>query len=99
MSEHGRTPRLDSNKPGSGREHWSRAYSVALAGGGIARGKIVGQTTRDGGEVLDNPVSPKDVLATAYHLLGIDPHTTVPDHTGRPYPIAGDGKVRWELLG
>jgi hypothetical protein len=99
MSEHGRTPRLDSTKPGSGREHWSRAYSVALAGGGIARGKIVGQTTRDGGEVLDNPVSPKDVLATAYHLLGIDPHTTVPDHTGRPYPIAGDGKVRWELLG
>jgi hypothetical protein len=99
MSEHGRTPRLDSKKPGSGRDHWSRAYSVALAGGGIARGKVVGQTTRDGGDVLDTPVSPKDVLATAFHLLGIDPHTTVSDRTGRPFPIAGDGRVRRELIG
>jgi len=99
MSEHGRTPRLDSKKPGAGRDHWSRAYSVALAGGGIAQGKVVGQTTRDGGEVLDCPVSPKDILATAFHLLGIDPNSTVPDLAGRPFPIAGDGKVRLELLG
>jgi hypothetical protein len=98
MSEHGRTPTINS-KPGGGREHWSRAYSVALAGGGTARGKVVGQTTRDGGEVLDNPVSPKDILATAFHLLGIDPHTTVPDREGRPHPIAGSGKLRPELLG
>lgn len=99
MSEHGRTPKLDTKKPGAGRDHWSRAYSVALAGGGAAQGKVVGQTTRDGGDVLDNPVSPKDILATAFHLLGIDPHTTVPDQHGRPYPIAGDGKLREELLG
>ena len=97
MSEHGRTPQINS-KPGAGREHWSRAYSVALAGGGTARGKVVGQTTRDGGEVLDNPVSPKDILATAFYLLGIDPHTTVPDREGRPHPIAGSGKLRPELL-
>jgi len=97
MSEHGRTPQINS-KPGAGREHWSRAYSVALAGGGIARGKVVGQTTRDGGEVLDNPVSPKDILATAFYLLGIDPHTTVPDREGRPHPIAGSGKARSELM-
>ena len=99
MSEHGRTPRLDSGKPGGGRDHWSRAYSVALAGGGIPRGKVVGQTTRDGGDVLDCPVSPKDILATAFHLLGIDPATTVPDLSGRPHLIAGEGKVRAELLG
>lgn len=98
MSEHGRTPTI-SNKPGGGREHWSRAYSVALAGGGIARGKVVGQTTRDGGEVQDTPVSPKDILATAFHLLGIDPHTTVPDREGRPHLIAGSGVLRPELLG
>lgn len=99
MSEHGRTPKLDSGKPGSGRDHWSRAYSVALAGGGAAKGKVVGQTTPDGGDVLDNPVSPKDILATAFHLLGIEPETTVPDQLGRPYPIAGDGRLRPELLG
>jgi hypothetical protein len=98
MSEHGRTPQLYSNKPGAGREHWSRAYSIALAGAGIARGKVVGQTTRDGGEVLDTPVSPKDILATAYHLLGIPAETTIRDGLGRPYPIAGSGKVRPELL-
>ena len=97
MSEHGRTPQINS-KPGGGREHWSRAYSIALAGGGIARGKIVGETTRDGGEVLDNPVSPKDILATAFYLLGIDPHTTVSDREGRPHPIAGSGRLRPELL-
>jgi hypothetical protein len=98
MSEHGRTPKIYSDKPGGGREHWSRAYSVALAGGGIARGKIVGQTTRDGGDVLDNPVSPKDILATAFHLLGIHPETTIRDGLGRPFPVAGSGKLRSELL-
>ena len=98
MSEHGRTPKINS-KPGGGREHWSRAYSVALAGGGIARGRVVGQTTRDGGEVLDNPISPKDILATAFYLLGIDPHTTIPDREGAPHLIAGSGKVKPELMG
>lgn len=99
ISEHGRTPNLVPNRPEGGRDHWSRAYFGLLAGGGTARGKVVGQTTRDGGDVLDTPVSPKDILATAFHLLGIDPHATVPDRQGRPYPVAGDGQVRAELLG
>jgi hypothetical protein len=43
-------------------------------------------------------VSPKDILATTYHLLGIDPATTLRDRLGRPLPIAGDGVVRHELL-
>ena len=98
MSEHGRTPKIYSDKPGAGREHWSRAYSAAVAGGGIARGKVVGQTTPDGGDVLDTPVSPKDILATAYHLLGISPETQVLDSLGRPHPVAGSGKLRPELL-
>ncbi|HKI36018.1 MAG TPA: DUF1501 domain-containing protein [Gemmataceae bacterium] len=98
MSEHGRTPRIDSKPKGAGRHHWSRAYSVALAGGGAARGKVVGATDRLGGDVRDTPVSPKDLLATTFHLLGIDPHTTVPDLQGRPMPIAGDGRMRPELL-
>lgn len=98
MSEHGRTPTFVPNRPEGGRDHWSRAYSVVLAGGGAAQGKIVGQTTRDGGDVLDNPVSPKDILATAFYLLGVDPATTVPDHEGRPHLIAGDGVVRREVL-
>jgi hypothetical protein len=99
MSEHGRTPRIDSKPKGAGRHHWSRAYSCAFAGGGFGRGKVVGSTDRLGGDVRDTPVSPKDVLATTFHLLGIDPHTTVTDRQGRPLPVAGDGQVRTELLG
>ncbi len=68
------------------------------AGGGLARGKVVGRTDRTGGQVADTPVSPKDVLATAFHLLGIDPHTTVPDPLNRPVPVAGDGVVRPEFF-
>jgi uncharacterized protein DUF1501 len=99
MSEHGRTPQIDSRAAGAGRHHWSRAYSIALAGGGVARGSVVGKTDRLGGDVCETPVSPKDILATTFHLLGIDPHTTVPDLQGRPTPIAGNGEVRAELLG
>jgi uncharacterized protein (DUF1501 family) len=98
LSEHGRTPQIDSRPVGAGRHHWSRAYSVALAGGGVARGRVVGATDRLGGEVRDTPVSPKDLLATALHLLGIDPHATVADRQGRPVPVAGDGVVRLEFL-
>lgn len=98
LSEHGRTPQIDSRPRGAGRHHWSRAYSVALAGGGVAGGRVVGSTDRLGGEVRDTPVSPKDLLATALHLLGIDPETHVLDRQARPVPVVGDGKVRGEVL-
>jgi hypothetical protein len=97
LSEHGRTPALKKER-GGGRDHWSKAYSAVFAGGGIAKGKVVGQTDRVAGEVRDTPVSPKDILATAYHLLGIDPHTMVNDRLNRPLPVAGGGTVRDELL-
>jgi hypothetical protein len=99
MSEHGRTPKIDSKPKGAGRHHWSRAYSIVLAGAGIARGHVVGSTDKLGGDVRDVPFSPKDILATAFHLLGLDPLTTIPDALGRPAPIAGNGKVRAEVFG
>jgi len=97
LSEHGRTPQLN-NRPGGGREHWSRVYSVLLAGAGIAKGKIVGESDKIGGDVKSNPITPKDILASAFHLLGVDPHTTIPDPLGRPVPVAGAGVVRHELF-
>jgi hypothetical protein len=97
ISEHGRTPKL-ANVPGSGREHWSRAYSAVLAGGGVGRGNLVGRTDRIGGDVEHTPVSPKDILATAFHLLGIDPHTLMYDRLQRPLPIAGTGIMRPEFF-
>ena len=73
VSEHGRTPHIQNVK-GGGRDHWSQAYSSLFAGGGVARGRIVGKSDKIGGTVVDRPVSPKDILATLYHLLGIDHH-------------------------
>jgi hypothetical protein len=97
LSEHGRTPRLQNVK-GGGRDHWSGAYSAAFAGGGFAQGRVVGRTDRIGGSVAETPFSPKDVLATLYHLLGIDPHTEIHDRVGRPYTVGSTGQVRAELL-
>jgi hypothetical protein len=94
MSEHGRTPRINAE---GGRDHWSRVYSIALAGGGVPRGQVIGSSDHMGGDVRDNPVSPKDILATIYHLLGIDAKTIIHDGLGRPIPIAGTGTVRSEL--
>ncbi len=89
ISEHGRTPKIASNVRGGGRDHWSQAYSAIFSGGGIARGRVVGATDRWAGEVKDRPVSPKDLLATMYHLLGVDPRTRLdrPDEpSDRPRP-------------
>jgi hypothetical protein len=96
LSEHGRTPKLQNVK-GGGRDHWSQAYSGLLAGG-VARGKVVGKTDRIAGSVVERPISPKDVLATVYHLLGIDPEATLTDRTGRPLPLVPDGSVIPEVL-
>jgi uncharacterized protein (DUF1501 family) len=97
LSEHGRTPRLN-NARGGGRDHWSQAYSCLLAGGGIARGRVIGRTDRHAATVTERPVSPKDVLATAYHLLGIDPETTLTDRVGRPLPLVADANVLTDAL-
>ncbi len=97
MSEHGRTPQIQS-VAGGGRDHWSRAYSALFAGGGFAAGRVVGRTDRIAGDVAETPVSPKDVVATLYHLLGIDPSAEIHDRFGRPYAIGGSGRVRTELL-
>jgi hypothetical protein len=97
VSEHGRTPQISSTQ-GGGRDHWSRAYSAVMAGGGIARGKVVGKTDKIAGDVAERPVSPKDLLATTYHLLGIDPETTLEDRIGRPMPLVPGGAVLTEAL-
>lgn len=89
---------IDSKPTGGARHHWSRADSSVFAGGGMARGRVVGATDAIAGDVVDSPISPKDMQATAYHLPGFEESATIPDAQGRPHPIAGDGRVRSELL-
>ncbi len=86
LSEHGRTPKLASVQ-GGGRDHWSRCYSVVMAGGGVKRGYVLGKSDKIASDPLERRVSPKDILATIYHLLGIDPATTLTDQQGRPMAL------------
>ena len=59
---------------------------------------MIGKTDSIGGTVADRPVSPKDILATAYHLLGYDPETTLTDRTTRPVPLVPGGQIVREVL-
>jgi uncharacterized protein (DUF1501 family) len=104
MSEHGRTPKFDTGhdgfgpQGGGGRDHWSNAYCALFAGAGIKEGAVIGKTDSTGGYPEERPVSPKDVLCTIYHLLGIDPHSTILDRLQRPVPLVEGGEVMWDLL-
>ncbi len=66
-------------------------------GGGIARGNVVGKSDKWAAVPAERPVSPKDILATIYHLLGIDHHQTITDRIGRPLPLV-EGQVVQEML-
>lgn len=94
MNEMGRTPRFE----GEGRGHWGRAYSNFFAGAGVKRGNVIGKTDAIGGTVVDRPLTAKDILATIYHLIGIDPETALIDRLNRPVPLVHDGKVVPEML-
>ena len=64
----------------------------------MARGRVVGQSDKIASDPAERPVSPKDILATIYHLLGIDPGTMLADVQGRPMPLIPDGEVIGEAL-
>ena len=59
--------------------------------GGIRRGQCVGATDKYASDVAERPISPNDLLATMYHLLGIEPDARIPHQTGRPVPLLPEG--------
>jgi hypothetical protein len=97
MGEMSRTPRLSNHGGQPGREHWGRAMSVLLSGGGMPMGQVVGATNRLGEEPEDRPVTPNDLLATWYRYLGVPLDTQFHDMTGRPIPILPHGQPIAEL--
>jgi len=100
LSEHGRTPHFDITSSGApGRGHWSRAYSQLFAGAGVPRGRTIGATDTTAADVIDRPVDPKDILCTAYHLLGIDARLELLMSPGRTVPLVSGGTIVRELLG
>jgi Protein of unknown function (DUF1501) len=95
MGEFGRTPRINGN---SGRDHFARAWSVAIGGAAIQGGRAVGKTNADGTGVETDPYSSEDLMATVCQALGISLQTTYTTPSGRPMKIAGGGKVIEELF-
>jgi Protein of unknown function (DUF1501) len=91
MGEFGRTPRLNGS---GGRDHWGNVFSVALAGGGIVGGRVIGASDSIGGHPRDGRVMPPDLLATIFHSLGYPPDTEFQDNLGRPVPVSRGEVIR-----
>ena len=90
MGEFGRTPKINKN---ASRDHWPKCYSVLLAGGGVKRGFIYGKSDKHASEPDENPVTPEDLTATIYYLLGIDPRAHIYDTQNRPLMISSGEPV------
>lgn len=93
--EMGRTPRINAT---AGRDHWSRVFSAAMAGGGVQGGRVVGSSDKDAAEPKDNPKIVQDVLATLYRHLGVNTKTNYLDHFGRPLAVLPCGEPIAELF-
>ena len=87
-TEFGRPPEFDN---GGGRGHYAKAFSIALAGGGLRLGQAVGVTDELGKVILDQPISVPDLHATIHCALGIDPEKFLHDDD-RPVPITDRGQ-------
>lgn len=98
--EFGRTPRIANQDPTHrpGRDHWPRAMSVLLAGGGLKMGQVVGATNPRGEEPSRRAMDSNCLLATIYRRFGIDVNHLLHDRTGRPIPILPHGEPIPELL-
>jgi hypothetical protein len=99
--EFGRTPRIEYQNPKRrpGRDHWPRAMSIFLAGGGLKMGQVIGATNSRGEEPTLRPMDSNCLLATIYHRFGIDPNHIFHDRNGRLIPILQHGEPIPELLG
>jgi uncharacterized protein (DUF1501 family) len=93
--EFGRTPRIN---PGAGRDHWPGVFSVVMAGGGLKRGIVLGESDARAEYPKERPVSPQDVLATMYHKLGISREKTYINEADRPVEILNVGAPIPEII-
>jgi hypothetical protein len=94
-TEFGRTPKVNGT---AGRDHWSKVFSVVLAGGGMKRGAIVGSSGPTASEPEDTPVTPEDLAMTVYNQLGIPGAKELMAPGDRPIEIVNGGNVRKEML-
>ncbi|MGE0610255.1 MAG: DUF1501 domain-containing protein [Pirellulales bacterium] len=101
MGEFGRTPKINTGQPGipiPGRDHWGNAISVMMAGGGLRGGTVVGATNSKAEHPVDRAITPSNLLATVYNVMGIDPTLMFEDRAGRPTAILDDIEPLHEVL-
>lgn len=102
--EFGRSPRIGDEsralgtRYATGRGHWWEAGFAIVAGGGLRMGQVVGKTDARAERAKGKPYTPQNVLATIYHVLGIDPAQTFPDYQGRPTHLLDDCEKIQELI-
>ena len=89
VGEFGRSPQRGVSTSGNdnnddGRDHWPYCYTGVIAGAGVKRGFVYGKSDKTASAPLENPVHPRDLLATVYHSVGIDPGTMVYNHLNQP---------------
>lgn len=87
MGEFGRTPNINKNES---RDHWPQCYTALLAGGGVKGGYVYGKSDEAAKFPAEKPVTPEDLAATIFQLLGIDPNTEIYDRSNRPLIIGGE---------
>ncbi len=99
MGEFGRTPVMGTQGSTDGRNHWPNVMSMALAGGGLRHGQVIGATSKDGGEIKDRPVKPGDLAATIYRHMGVPLDITYEDDQNRPrFAVQENGLPITELF-
>jgi uncharacterized protein (DUF1501 family) len=95
MGEFGRTPNINAN---SGRDHFPKAFNVALAGAGIRGGRVIGETDATGQEIKERPVAVNDLFQTFCKSLGMKPEHENMSSIGRPIKVVDGGKPVHELF-
>jgi uncharacterized protein (DUF1501 family) len=93
--EFGRTPKINDS---AGRDHWSRCFTVALAGAGIKGGRVLGKSDKWAMDPAEDPYGPEDLCATVYNRMGIDPRSEMHTPDGRPIMVTNNGRVIKDLL-
>ena len=91
MGEFGRTPKINARGAKPGRDHYPRAWSTVLFGGGIKGGQVIGKTDKEGATVVERPISALDFMATVCKVLGIDYNKQNNTPIGRPIRIVDKG--------
>jgi len=95
ITEFGRSPQMNKCH---GRDHWPQAYSIVFAGAGVPGGQVVGATSKDGGEVIDQPHTPQDYGETVYRKLGIRTGLNLRGPGDRPVDFTDGGRAIEELF-